>query len=141
MPLSDCLMYGPIGPTSMLQTAYLELSVDTTTTGATFVDLLTVNLTTYGGVCLVTFTVGGGNATTNTNVRFQLTLDGVAQRGTKFRQDTGAGSPGCLAYRAAPAAGSHVFKIQWSVSAGTGRIRAATVNEEHASLMIEEITR
>ena len=141
MPLAECLSFGSIGITPLVQTSFLELSSDTTTTSTAYVDLITVSMFTMGGICLVTFSVGAVNSSANTNVRFQLTLDGVVQRGTKFRQDAGAGSAGSLCYRTAPAAGAHTFKIQWSVSAGTGRIRAATVNEEHAALLIEEIAR
>jgi hypothetical protein len=39
------------------------------------------------------------------------------------------------------AAGAHTVKIRWKVSGGTGQIRAATIpTQEHASLLVEEVT-
>lgn len=140
MPLANSPAFGAMTP-NLLSTHSMAVLGDVTTTSTTYVDLLSTTLAISGGLYLVTFSASGSNATNNTNVRFQLVIDGVVQRGTKFRKDGGTGGTAALCRRVALAAGTRTFKIQWSVSAGTGRIRASTVTEEHAWMLIDELSR
>lgn len=143
MPLSTCAQFGFLG-NRLIDSEYVDALGDVSTTSTTFVDLTGVSMlfqTQLGTVCICTFSASGSNSSINTNVRFQLMVDGVAQRGTKFRNPTTNGSCATLIYRVTGlTAGNHTFKMQWSVSAGTGRIRALTVVEEHAGLLVEEVT-
>lgn len=140
MPLASCSPFSAVGMPPLVQSVFQTLTEDVTTTSTSFVEILRIDTPTYGGTCLVSFSVSG-NATSNRNVYFAAMLDGVLVRGTKFRQDGGSGAPASLVCHVAPDAGDHTFQILWAVSSGTGRIRAATITEEHASLLIEEITR
>lgn len=138
-PLSEHLL----GQTpSIVQTSYVTQSTDITVTGTAFVDIgsITLTLITSGGSCVCYFNAGASNSATNNNLRFQLVVDGVAQRGVKTRNATTAGNGVALVYEVTPGIGSHTFKMQWSVSAGTGRIRPTTT-DEHASLLVQEMGR
>jgi len=124
--------------------AFVEQISDITTTSTTFVDLGNVSITmvTAGAPCVCFFSCSASNATMNNVITsFRLMVDGVAARGTKFTYNTTGGGT-TLTYRTGTlAAGSHIFKIQWSVAAGTGRIRALTQIDEGANLLVEEIDR
>jgi len=139
MPLLGYAPYSSLAP-SLTQTSFLELSSDVSTTSASFVDLISITIYTYGGTCLVTFSVSGEDSANNRNLYFQLVMDGTPIKWTQFRTPNTQNSA-CLTATVIPAEGSHTFLIQWRVSANTGQIRPVTVNEEHAALLIEEVAR
>jgi hypothetical protein len=132
---SDHVHQGVLG-----QTIDNYITVDTTTTSNTFVDLLTTTLTTSAGYLLINFTVCGDTSLNNRYVAFRITVDGVAIRSTGFTSATTdqPHSAACQA-RVSVGAGSHTVKIQWFTSGGSGRIRPVTNPDwDHASLLIRE---
>jgi hypothetical protein len=133
-------------PTAFFQqSVFGEVSVDTTTTSTTFVDLITQNITiSTNGIVLVWFSCGASNSGNNNQVIFQVTIDGVAKRGAATVAASGAtdtGSAAIVLRVTGLTAGTRTVKIQWRVSAGTGRVRPATSPDtEHASLLLAEVT-
>lgn len=128
-----------IAPT--IQTTFDEISVNTTTTSTTFVDLLTRVISTGANNVLIHFSAGFSAADQET-VFFRVTIDGVAQRGAAqtVRNGLRQGSVAIVLKRAVTAA-SHTIKIQWRVTAGTGSVQPVlSPDAEHASLLISEVT-
>ena len=126
---------------TLLQTQFAEQTTDVTTTSTTFTDLLTVNITTTGGDLLIQASAGFKQSNDQQSVYFQVLIDDIVQRGagaTCRNQDI-RGSMSIVLKRAV-AAGARVVKLQWRVSANTGSVNAATVPEEHASLLVSEVT-
>lgn len=134
-------------PPSVLQTLFVELTSDTTTTSGSFVDIpgLTLTFDTAGGSSLIIdFTVAGSNSTENQDMQFQLVIDGSPIRGTNIRpMKSGAGdtTSSSLTYRYPDiSAASHTVKMQWLVTGGTGRVLVASQIRDHASLRVTEVT-
>jgi hypothetical protein len=128
----------------IVQSQYTVLGVDSTTTSTTFVDLMSTTVNTSANTCVVYFTASGDNSTTSVNSYFQLLIDGTPLRGTKYRNTANSGAGhSCILVCETPmlTAGAHVFKIQWLAQSGTSRIRPLTIATDHASLLIEEVTR
>src|SRR5512137_1319319 len=70
------------------QTAFAEQAVNTTTGSGTFGDLGTITLTlttTAGSFLLINFTASASNASANTNIDYQLVIDGSPVRGCGTR--------------------------------------------------------
>lgn len=113
---------------SVLQSLHTEVTVDTTTTSTSFVDLLTitVNKKRADSVLLIWANHGGDNSGANTQFG-RLTINGTAIYGFGY-QVAGAkpNSGGCHERRTGLAAGNHTIKLQWRVDGGTGRIRPIT---------------
>lgn len=132
MPLFD--------PQNWVQSQSTELSVDTTTTSGTFVDLLTVTIESTGGDILCSVSSGASNSGANNGIYFRVTLDGVAGRGAASRYINLPSVAVAIQDRfTSVPPGSHTVKLQWRVDGGTGRIRPATVPDaEHATLRIIE---
>lgn len=130
-------------PQPLIQTAFTELTVDTTTTSVTFVDLMSLTMNVGSNKISVHFTVGGSNNQGfGGNLFFRLVVDGVTIRGTAVRSTAAnVSETGALVWRGAVVAGSRIVKIQWMTDVGTARIAPVTVpNGEHASLYVQEIT-
>jgi hypothetical protein len=127
----------------LIQTASTELTVDTSTTSTTYVDLMSVTITTGTNSVIIQFS---SSCTTNVSgdwCEFQLLIDGVITRGLAIWTDTaGVADSGALVYKSSVlSAGSHTFNIQWHVgTAGTAQIRPVTTVLEHATLYVEEVT-
>jgi hypothetical protein len=137
---------GPAGPSNVLQSAFARATTDKSTASTTPVDLpeLTLALVTsaLSKLC-VWFSVSGQNANANSNLRFQLLVDGAVKVGAMCRiVANGVPNSAGLCFQVLGlAAGAHVVKIQWSVSAGTGNIQALSdPTQQHASLMVQEVT-
>jgi hypothetical protein len=126
----------------IIQTAFTEITVDTTTTSTSFTDLLSLTIVTDNNPVICHFSASADNTGVQ-DVDFQLVIDGVAQRGCALRViAAGFGTSAELVDKsAALSIGSHTIKIQWQVSGNTGQIRPATNIDEHASLLVEEVTR
>jgi len=133
-------------PPELLQTAFVEITSDTTTTSGSYVDLLSLTITTDGGsMAEVHFTASVSNtALFGSSQQFQLVIDGSAVRGSHTRVlESVEASCAAITYRTGVlTAGSHTFKIQWltDVFIFTARIRPVTTINEHASLLVSEIT-
>jgi hypothetical protein len=128
---------------SLLQTTFTEISVDTTTTNAGFVDLLTQVITIVAGsILLITFTGSASHSANNNTIDFQLVIDTVPVRGTTMRIPTAnTGQSSSIVYRRTGlAVGAHTIKIQWRTPAATARIRPVATLVEHASLLCQEVT-
>ncbi len=130
-------------PPQLIQTAFSEISANTTTTSGSFVDLLTVTLTTGPTRVEIYFTTSASNnAFGGASLQFQITIDGVAQRGCKLR-GIALSTASCAAifFRSAQLSiGSHTIKVQWLTDVGTAQIRPVTTIQEHGSLLVNEIT-
>jgi len=126
------------------QTLFTQITTDTTTTSTTFVAFLSQAVTIVAGSdVIVNFTCAGSQNANSRTTFFQLLIDGTPTRGTGFGQSVAANSPGscALVYRATGlAVGAHTFAIQWRTSASTSQVRPATVINEHASLLLQEVT-
>jgi len=122
-----------------------EVTVNTTTTSATFVDLLSITFTKKraGTRIKVTATAGFTNSTNNTSSYFRTLIDGIAGRGVAGKQN-GGGSPGmCGAISSiisGMTAGTHTIKLQWKCSSGTVSVSPVlNPDYEHAALIVEEV--
>lgn len=128
---------------TLLQTQFKEVTVDTTTTSTSLVDLLSQSLTTTAGSSLlINVSASISNSSANRNIDIQLMIDGVAVRGAGTRV-TGTGIPGSLAIvykKVGLAAGNHTIKVRWRTDGSTARVRPIASVNEHASLMIQEVT-
>ncbi len=128
--------------TRLFQTTFVEQTIDTTTGSAAFVDLLTQAITTTAGSFLLIQVTGSlSNTSLNSNMDFQLTIDGTPARGAGTRSPA-ANIPTSvgITYRSSGLlAGAHTIRVRWRTSGGTARIRPATTLNEHASLMIQEV--
>ena len=146
MPLVLPTEGGP-GIGDILQTASVVLAANVTTTSITYVDLLSITLTTYGGSSLEVYaSFATSNAVDNaaTGQDFiQITIDGVSLEEVGSEQwpvtETGA----IYKETAVLTAGSHTVKLQWHTqTGGTLRCSASTLTRpEHASLMVVETSR
>lgn len=126
----------------LVQSGFAEVTVDTTTTSATFVDLLTVAITTGARTVFILVTFGADGSSNNNGPFFRVTIDGVAKRGApsnKMSGTNGTGS-GAILYQEVLSAAAHTVKVQWRVGAGTGSIRPVTQpDSEHCSLRVFEV--
>ena len=124
------------------QSVEAEVTADTTTTSATFVDLLSIRLTTGAGFLLIRALGACSNTTANTNNRLRVLVDGVSIGGSQFRaRSVGIAEAFAIQKRAAVTAGSHGIKLQWARASGTLQCRPVTnVDAERASLLVEEVT-
>lgn len=126
---------------AVLQMQTTELDADTSTNSSTWVDLLTVNVTTVAGSKLmVHFTAGFINTGTATTY-FRVTVDGTAKRGVANRASNNNYGQNASAVMTVPglASGAHVVKLQWRVSGNVANVRPVTnPDSEHATLLVEE---
>lgn len=130
---------------NFLQTKFIEVTADTTTTSATFVALdgLSISITTVGSTSLLIWLAAdlsntSGSATTYIRVR----VDGVAIRGVGTRAPAAGEPQGVpLALKVAVAAGVHTVDVQWYRTGGTSRVRpVAAPDAESASILVAEVS-
>ena len=100
---------------------------DVTTTSTSLVDFTgaTVTITTAANPVHITWTATCSNSTTDTNVNYNVDIDGTLQMGTTgLPAEAGAANKNKICsfshQTAALTAASHTIKLQWSVAAGTG---------------------
>ena len=126
----------------LVQTQMVEVILDTTTASATFVDLLSLTLTTGANSIIVQATFAAGNTNANIDEFFRVVIDGVAVRGAGIRVITSSGaSSGAISCKRAVTAAAHTVKLQWRTSNNTARIRPVTAPDaEHACLIVSEVT-
>jgi hypothetical protein len=131
----------------LLETAVANVTVDTSIASAVFALLAPLSIVITigtGNALLVHFTASGANPGASNRTFFRLRVDGVVFKGATFTRGGGGGPGGeCVAITAkitGLAAGSRTVDIQWSNSAGTTTIAAATLpSEQHATLLVEEV--
>lgn len=104
-----------------------------TTTGTTFADLDATNfsrtITTSGGTSVLVIAMFMASNSGASTTAFDVTVDSSRQGHSTLGLQGGNNGPWpvCISYLTpALAAGSHTFRIQWKVSAGTGTVFAAT---------------
>lgn len=128
----------------LVQTASTSIAADTTTTSTTFVDLITIVLTTGANKLLVRAMGAASNTNANRDSFFRLTVDGTSIGGGSGRSPSAnAATAFAIEFKTATlTAASHTVKLQWRVSANTGQIRPITgnVDAESATLTVEEVT-
>lgn len=127
----------------MRQSTAAEITVDTTTTSATFVSLLSAPITiAAGGILLITFTVGATNDTKDKTNFFRVLVDGTPLRGTNIVSGiAGSGGSAAIALRVTGlAAGARSVTAEWRTDGGTARIRpVANPDGAHATLLVQEV--
>jgi len=143
MPLATPLAYTSPSflPDTFLNTVYKEISADTTTTSGSFVDLLSVSITTGVNYILIFSSLCASMIGGSDEVNWQITVDSVAKRGGGNR--TYANLPestGWMIYRMAVTGAAHTVALQWRVTGSdTAQVRVST-GWEHAFLMVAEVT-
>jgi hypothetical protein len=131
------------GASTLLQTSLLSVAADTTTTSTTFVDLLSITLTTGANKLLIHAAGAISNAGANVNMKLRLLVDGVSIGGIQLRSPAAAiGTGFALVDKVTVTAGSHTVKLQWLTASSTAQCRPVTgnVDGESANLLIEEVT-
>lgn len=132
---------GTTGLGNFAQSAYISTTVDVTTASTTFVDMLVISLTTFGGKLVCLANVSSSNSSANVGNYFRITVDGTsygatAQRYTNVPAITGA----VIIETPALAAGVHSVNLQWRCSAGTAQCRPVTQPDvEFGSLLVIEV--
>jgi hypothetical protein len=126
---------------ALQQTSFAEITSDTTTTSLTYVDLLSVTITTIAGNISIYASASGDNTNNARLSKYRIMIDGVADRGFVANVSPSLPDSGAIVLRRAVTAGSHTIKLQWATSANTARIRPITnPDTDHASLLVEEVT-
>lgn len=134
---------GSAGSGGLIQTKYAEQAVDTQMTSTSYQELLSVQITVQAGSSLVVHATGSfSNSSNGTYGRMQIRLDGNPVRGTAFYTGNSsyAGAGAITVQIPSLAAGTYTVALMWSRSGGTLRCRpASNPDEEHASLLVEEV--
>lgn len=128
---------------STVQTQYSEITTNTTTTSGTFVDLLTVSITTGATSIIIQATGSASNTNANQSAEFRITLDGVAVGGGANARCVAANVAAAFAItkKVSVSAAAHTVKLQWLRTANTARIDpSGSPDTEHASLLVQEVT-
>lgn len=131
------------GASVLVQTQSAQVVADTSTTSLSFVDLLTVNITTGANAVIIRAMGHVSNANANVNMRLRVLVDDVSVGGGQVRcPSTGIGIAFALQFKTGVlSAGAHVIKLQWATVSSTMRCRpVAAANSETASLVVEEVT-
>jgi hypothetical protein len=121
-----------------------KVVANTTTTGTTFLTLLTRSVTiTSGGILLLNFTVSGSSSAVNKVLAFRFFVDAVQIGGLNIElKSADTACSGAYVDRVAGlSVGAHTVTVEWATSAtGTGQIRpVANPNTEHGNMLITEV--
>jgi len=129
----------------LIQREFVAVAVNTTTTSAVFVTLLsrpiTVLVTGSDVDIIATFAVSHTSAADQTTF-FRITFDGVPVRGAGlFSTDVGETNSGAIiAHMTGVAAGVHTVLLEWRTTAATAQIRpVAAPDAESAALFVDEV--
>lgn len=139
-----CVKLSALGSGNLKQTAFAEITTDTTSTSSSWADLLSLNITTGAGYLAVFASAGFScsNATARL-MGLRLVVDGTPIRAVSSASaSTAIAESFSIVSRVAVSAGAHTVKLQWRVSAGyTIRCRpVAYPDDEHCSLLVMEVT-
>lgn len=120
--------------------SYAALATDTTIAAAAYATLLTAQIMTLAptGFLLVTFTASGLKTTAQGTISFQVLLDGVPVKGMHVGEGASFQFSASMLVRAPVKAGPHTVQLQWQTNISGAQINAASVNEEHASMLVQE---
>jgi hypothetical protein len=124
------------------QSVHVDVSTDVSTTSATFVDLLTANITTAAAnaLLLLRFSAATTCSNNSTQIAFRYLVDGVAYHGAgNLGYASSQVSTAIIGRKTVASAGAHTVKVQWRTDRGTVYVNAATVPDtQHACLVVEE---
>ena len=125
------------------QSVFAKISIDTTTTSTTWVDLISQAVTiTASGILIIHLTAAVSNSAVNKSVQFRVTVDGVSQGGFGIElKSAGVSCSGAIVVRVTGlSTGTHTIKARWQTSSGTAQIRpVGAPDTESANLLIEEV--
>lgn len=135
----------PPTPGGIVQTASTVLGSATTTTSTSYVDLITVPITTGGSSRLEIYaSVSTSNAVSRASTNqdyFRLVIDSTQLIEGGSEQWTVTESGALFAVTDVLAAGAHTVRLQWHTdTGGTLRCNAGAAPPEHASLVVVETT-
>jgi hypothetical protein len=119
-----------------------KITVDTTTTSTTYVNLMSGNMTTKaGGTLLIFVSISHTQTNTNQQTSFRIQVDGVTVAAAGTRVPSGGAPISCVFNLAVPVdPGPHTLTLQWGVTGGTASIRPVTAPQwEHASAVGIEV--
>lgn len=125
-----------------VQSAMADLASDVSTNSTSFVDLLSLDISTVGSsFLLISVSAGLTDSNNNIQVYLRLVVDDIVKRGVVSRTSgTGIAESFAIVYRQPVTTGTHTVKVQWRVSANTGRCRPATQpDSEHCTIVVEEV--
>jgi hypothetical protein len=119
---------------------YGALTVDTTTASGTYSTLITASITTLlaTGFLLIHVSACGDKTTNAGIISLQVVVDGVVAKGTYTAVAANSQFAVPLQWRVAVAKGPHVVTLQWKTSTANATINAVSVNEEHATMLVQE---
>ncbi len=119
---------------------YVALAANVAIGVTAYAALVSTTITTYlpNGHIDITFTASGANSASAANARFLVLVDGAPVKGTYAYTAAGQTFCGAIVLRVPVRAGKHAVAVQWKSDAGAALIRAASVVEEHAHLLVQE---
>lgn len=124
----------------LVQTDFKEVTTDVSTNSATFVTLLTSNITTGANDLIIEVSAslnksGGGVPSAN----LRILIDGVPIRGTGVELTVNANSVS-LQVKKAMTAAAHTVTLEWKVDTGTAQIQPVSMpDSDHCSMFIQEV--
>lgn len=134
---------GAPGSGGLVQSGFDELHNDTSITSTSWVDLLSVDITTQGNTSLFLSATTSALTTSSGKAYYlRILVDDAPVRGACCYPGTSTYAHSCgLEAKKTVGAGEHTVKLQWKVSGGTLRCRPdAYPDQEHASLYVEEVS-
>lgn len=133
---------GLINPENVRQILTTNITTNVSTTSTSYIDLLSLNVTTTANSFLiVNFSAGCSNSSTNDWGQFKIVIDEISYVACIIANaTTNTANSGGLVYRLQVATGTHTVKIQWLAGGGgTLRIRPTSSTVEHAVLTVKEV--
>ncbi len=121
--------------------AYAALAVDTTIGVAAYAELVSTTITTTRASSFldITFSASGVKTVGIGTPGFRIVVDGVVAKGLKT---VAAGATYsfnvAMTVRVPVAPRTHTVKVDWATDTNGLQIKALTVAEEHASLLVQE---
>lgn len=126
---------------ALINRSYAALATDfTQASTATYATLLTANITTVlaRGYLVITFSASGQQITNASVDVFQVAVDGAAVKGCYTSTPLNGVFAVGMVVRVPVARGAHVVTLQTKVNSNSLTIHAASVNEEHAHMLVQE---
>ena len=129
------------GASGIIQTAFISLSTDVSTTSATLVDVtgVTITITTGAHNLYIWWSSGIETSSAGATAWCSVLIDGVAIAGVASKPGGSSSTTVAIVHTEAVSAGSHTIKTQWRISAGTLSCNVATnPTSDNMTLMVME---
>jgi hypothetical protein len=126
-----------------LGVAYAALATNATIGIAAYATLLTADITTVlaRSYLAISFSASSVHITNIATTSFQILVDGVVTKGCYVTYGTaGYAESVAMVIRVPVTRGPHRVLLQWKTDNTSARINASTVVEEHAHLLVQEVT-